>query len=292
MSLFSYHKPKSIPEASAIAESYHFRVKYLAGGTDLLVHIKNGTVDPEAVIDLKSLDDLDQKIEIRGSNLHIGALASFSSIQNDPLCAQHFPALVEAAASVGTVQIRNRGTIGGNVCNASPAADTLPPLFVYEAEVTINGSKGQRTLPIRDFLLGPGKTILAEGEILSSLEIPLPTTAEGSGFSRMTRRWGADLAVINICCRVLASTNTVFFAVGAAAPVPFVVVDDSGLLLSPSASDKSKHTQIESLMTAASPIDDVRASKEYRQGMLVVLAERTLARAIERLGLQDKDRTR
>jgi CO/xanthine dehydrogenase FAD-binding subunit len=199
---------------------------------------------------------------------------------------------VEAAASVGTVQIRNRGTIGGNVCNASPAADTLPPLFVYEAEVTINGSKGQRTLPIRDFLLGPGKTILAEGEILSSLEIPLPTTAEGSGFSRMTRRWGADLAVINICCRVLASTNTVLFAVGAAAPVPFVVVDDSGLLLSPSASDKSKHTQIESLMTAASPIDDVRASKEYRQGMLVVLAERTLARAIERLGLQDKDRTR
>ena len=283
MNHFSYHQPGNIQEASAIAESYQYQVKYLAGGTDLVVKLKGDAAGPRAVIDLKGIDELNGTIELHETDLTIGALALLSAIESNPIVIEYFPALVEAVSSIGSVQIRNRATIGGNICNASPAADSLPPLFIYEAKVLIISASGSRTLPINDFILGPGSTALREGEILAALQIPIPATVQGSSFDRLTRRRGVDLATINICCQVVEGTNTVRFAVGAAAPVPFIVEDPSGILLKANIDPEGATKLINEMMNAAAPIDDVRASKEYRQSMLTELAKRTLARALDQL---------
>lgn len=270
-----------------LAETHAYDVRYLAGGTDLLVRLKNAHIQPSAVIDLKMLDAFEKGVVLKSDHVTIGALALLSDIQENEIIASRYPALVEAVASIGSVQIRNRATLGGNICNASPAADSLPSLFIYDARVNLLGEHGKRSMPIDEFIIGPGKTALSKGEILESIQLPLPGKDQAAAFERLTRRRGVDLATINLCCQVLRS-GEVRYAVGAAAPVPFVVSDTSGVLTG-NASSEEKEDLIRKLMQAASPIDDVRASKEYRQEMLVVLARRTLERAIKTLENQEKE---
>jgi CO/xanthine dehydrogenase FAD-binding subunit len=283
MDTFRYYKPQSVNEAVDIAEQEGGQVRFLAGGTDLLVKLKNQQVIPAAVIDLKDIDELNQGIKIDGNDVHIGALTTFARINTDPIILEHFPALAEAAGEVGSVQIRNRATIGGNICNASPAADSLPPLFIYNAIVKLFSRDSSRLLSIDEFLLGPGKTALESDEIFGGIVLPLPSEDQASSFARLTRRLGADLATVNICCQVFRGGNA-RFAVGAAAPVPFIVEDESGLLSDPTVELSEKKQLIGQLMQAASPITDIRASKEYRQAMLDVLALRTLGKALQALG--------
>lgn len=282
MNSFAYYSPQTIQHAYSLLEEYGSEARLLSGGTDLVVRIKTGRFSPQVVIDLKSVPELNGGVIESGREIHVGALTTMAALHTNSLVMLHFPALAEAAASVGSVQIRNRATIAGNICNASPAADSAPPLLIYNASIKVVSQTSDRVVPIEKFILGPGKTALRQGELVEAILIPIPGNDQAAAFDRLTRRKGVDLATINLCCQVFKTGHT-RFAIGAAGPVPFLVEDSSGDLVNPSVKEEYKRQLILTLMKKASPISDVRASKEYRQAMLTVLGRRALYTALERL---------
>jgi carbon-monoxide dehydrogenase medium subunit len=214
----------------------------------------------------------------------ISAGTVMTDIAADPLVRRHFPALAEAAAVVGSVQIRNRATLAGNVCNASPAADTAPALLVYDATVVAEGPGGSRRIRVDDFFVRSGVTTLARGELVSAIELPLPARRMGAVHVRRTRRRGHDLASVTLCCAVddVGATRIAYGSVG---PRPVLRVDDSGVLADPGATDAARDALLDGMFAAASPsLRSMRASPEYRLAMLRVLGKRAVATAIERLG--------
>lgn len=288
MQTFTYQHPTTLPALFDLMQEYANAYKLLAGGTDLLVRLKSGRIAPEAVIDIKSIPELQGSIERVGESYMIGALTLMAELESDPIILQTYPALAEAVHNVGSVQIRNRATIAGNLCNASPAADSAPALLIYDASVVCLSPRGERTLLLQDFITGPGKIALATDEIVKQILLPIPPAKQAAAFARLTRRKGVDLATINLCCQVNADGRT-RFVLGAVSPVPVVVEENDGLLSSPDVSEAAKKACIESLMQKAAPITDLRASKEYRQAMLAVLGYRVLVTALNRLktGVQD-----
>jgi len=212
----------------------------------------------------------------------ISTTVVMAAVEDDARMRSAFPALADAAATVGSIQIRNRATVAGNICHASPAADTAPALLVYGAEVNIASVRGTRRMPLSDFFLGPGMTVLERGELVTAIGLPIPDQRRGAAFARVTRRRGVDLATVNLCCVVDASGRTAF-AYGAVGPRPFLVVDDSGVLADPSSSQPAKDEVLRQLISHSDPISDVRGSREYRQAMLQVMSRRALRTAIDRL---------
>lgn len=283
MQTFSYYHPTDLSALFDLMQQYPNAYKLLAGGTDLLVRLKSGRISPKAVIDIKAIPEIQGSIERVGGTFVIGALTLMADLESDPSIQQSYPALAEAVHNVGSVQIRNRATLAGNLCNASPAADSAPALLIYHASVACLSPRGERTLALQDFITGPGKTALAADEIVKQIILPIPPANQAAAFARLTRRKGVDLATINLCCQVNANGLT-RFVLGAVGPVPVNVEEKDGLLSSPDVSDAVKKTCIESLMQKATPITDVRASKEYRQAMLAVLGYRVLVTALKRLG--------
>ncbi len=192
---------------------------------------------------------------------------------------------MQAARTVGSVQIRNRATLTGNICNASPAADTAPALLAYGAAVVLISSRGSRVVLLDEFLLGPRSTTLLSGEIAAAVEIPVPAGRTGSQFARLTRRRGVDLATISLCCTVGAQVTR--FGYGAVAPKPFVLTDETGVLADPDASLEARTRLLDEFVAQAAPISDLRGSREYRRAMLLTVSQRALHAAIAQ-----RDRTR
>jgi CO/xanthine dehydrogenase FAD-binding subunit len=280
---FLYARPSTLAEALALLEGYGDRAALLAGGTDLVVELRNRSRRPEVVIDLKRVAEIQPAITDTGRSLTITAATSMTDAQENELVQAHFPALVDAAATVGSIQIRNRATLTGNICHASPAADTAPSLLVYDARVNIASARATRTVKLDDFFVGPRQTALQGGEIVTSIELPLSRERHAAQFARITRRRGVDLATISLCCMVEASGRT-RFGYGAVGPRPFVVSDATGVLADPAASDGAKDKALMGLIAHASPISDVRGSREYRAAMLLVMSRRALRLCVE--GLQ------
>ncbi len=279
---FVYLRPATLDQAIA-ALSEPAAVPYLlAGGTDLIVRLRRGQLRPTIVIDTKRIRDLHDEIVAVDGGLRFGARVTMSSIMQDARVRQHFEALVESASVVGSVQIRNRATLVGNICNASPAADTVPALLVYDAVANVVGPNGSRSVPLAEFFAGPGRTILTRGEILESVDLPFPKQPVGAAFGRITRRRGVDLATINLC-GLIGATGVTRFAFGAVAPTPFVATDDSGAVAA-NGTDAAAHADaLRALFSRARPITDVRGSQEYRTAMLEVMTERTWHVAADRL---------
>ncbi len=282
MRSFTYHRPENLNTLFELIQQYRPDFRLLAGGTDLLVRLKSGRITPEAVIDIKGIPDLQGGIQQTNDSLIIGGLTLMAVLESDPLIKNLFPALAEAVHNVGSVQIRNRATIAGNICNASPAADSAPALLIYNAQVNCISPRGERLLPLHQFITGPGRTALASDELVKEIVLPLPPANQAAAFYRLTRRKGVDLATINLCCQV-STTGLTRFALGAVGPVPFIVEEKEGLLARTDVSIEEKHDLIDALMQKAAPITDVRASREYRQAMLTVLGKRALSMALERL---------
>jgi CO/xanthine dehydrogenase FAD-binding subunit len=282
MNPFHYYLPQSLEQTLDLLKQYGNKARLLAGGTDLLVRLKTGRYQPEAVIDIKGLAELDGGIRKDGNWIQVGALTCMATIERNALIQAHFSALTEAVTSVGSVQIRNRATLAGNLCNASPAADTAPALLIYGARVKLLSANGIREMALSEFITGPGQTALTATEIVTEIALPLPEEPQAAAFTRLTRRKGVDLATISICCQVHNSGRT-RFAVGAAGPVPFVVEDYAGRLALSKGNQEQQAEIIHQLMEKAAPITDIRASKEYRQAMLVVLGQRAYDKALERL---------
>lgn len=274
--MFEYARPGTLEEAVSLLGAVP-GARLLSGGTDLLVGVRKGTLRAPLVVDLKRVGDLQPGIEERDGALSIVATTPLSAVIADDRVRARFPALVAAAQVVGSIQIRNRATLAGNVCNASPAADTATPLLAYGAIVAIHGPSGNRRVPLDDFFLGPGRTALGADEVVTAVQLPLPSRPLGAAFGRMTRRRGVDLATVNLCCSVAADGVT-RFAFGAVGPRPFTATDPTGTLATsndPGEVDLLLHE----LTGQATPISNVRASREYRAEMLVVLARRALAEA-------------
>lgn len=279
---FAYLRPTTLDQAIA-ALSEPAAVPYLlAGGTDLIVRLRRVHLRPTIVIDTKRIRDLHDQIVSVDGGLRFGARVTMTAIIQDARVGQHFEALIESASVVGSVQIRNRATLVGNICNASPAADTVPALLVYNAVANVVGTGGSRRVPLAEFFTGPGRTVLARGEILESVDLPFPTQPVGAAFGRITRRRGVDLATINLC-GLIGADGAARFAFGAVAPTPFVATDESGAV-APNGTDASaRAAALRALFSRARPITDVRGSQEYRSAMLEVMTERTWQAATDRL---------
>ena len=256
--------------------------RVLCGGTDLIVALRKRKITPPLVVDIKSVPELAPGIVENDGSLRIGATTVLTHVIADERVRAWFPALAEAAHVVGSIQIRNRATLAGNLVNASPAADTAPPLLVYGASVELISVRETRAVPLIEFLTGPGRTVLGPGELVTAVVLPVPTEQVGSAFGRMTRRRGVDLATVNLCCSVSASGVT-RFAFGAVGPRPFLVTDETGTLANPGSPADAQADALRALTSQATPISNVRASREYREAMLTVLARRALDTARQRL---------
>jgi CO/xanthine dehydrogenase FAD-binding subunit len=235
------------------------------------------------VIDIKRIAEMRPSIREEAGCLVIGAGTVMTDIAADERVRRSYPALAEAAAVVGSVQIRNRATLAGNVCNASPAADTAPALLVHAARVVAVGPAGTRRSPIDGFFVRSGVTTLARGEIVTAIGLPLPDRAMGSVHVRRTRRRGHDLASVTLCCGVDA-TGVTRIAYGSVGPRPVLMIDESGVLADPTAPGSAKAPIFERMFADASPSPrSMRASPDYRLAMLRVLGARALRIAIDRL---------
>jgi CO/xanthine dehydrogenase FAD-binding subunit len=283
MRAFAYERPTHLEEAVALLGEHGPEARILAGGTDLIIRLRDGSIRPRIVVDLKGLSELDRAIREVDGLLRIGAGVVMTDIAADERIRRDHAALAEAASVVGAVQIRNRATLAGNICNASPAADTAPALLVDGAVVMVHGSAGTRRIPIDAFFVRSGVTTLARDEVVTSIDLPRPTTRRGTVHVRRTRRRGHDLASVTLACAV-ATDGTTRIAYGSLGPRPVLVTDDTGLLADPLAPERDKMHRLEALFVDASPsARSMRASPEYRLAMLHVLGLRAIGTAIARL---------
>jgi len=267
-----YCRPQTVDEALDLLREANGNGRVLVGGTDLLVHVRRQPVEPLVLVDLKTVGDLPPAIEVTEDGVSVGPTGTMADLVSTPEVVEWYPSLVAAANVVGSVAIRNRATLVGNICNASPACDTAPSLLLHNASVTIRGADGDRTLPIGDFFEGPGKTACTAGELVIRIDIPKPADGYRCAFQRLTRRRGVDLATVNAAAGVSAD-GVVSIALGAVAPTPVkaeaadaIDVTDAGAV----------QALAEQLTNIASPISDVRATKEYRRAMTTVLAVRAI----------------
>jgi carbon-monoxide dehydrogenase medium subunit len=283
MRAFAYERPSSLGDAIALLAENGPDARPLAGGTDLIIRIRDGTIRPATIVDVKGIAELDDAIRDTDAGLVIGARTVMTDIAADERIRRDFEALAEAAAVVGAVQIRNRATLAGNLCNASPAADTVPALLVDGATVVAAGAGGVRRIPLDEFLVRSGVTTLGRDELVTAIELPSPAGPRGSVHVRRTRRRGHDLASVTLACSVGAD-GTTRLAYGSLGPRPMLVVDDSGVLADRGASDAAKADRLDALFADARPSPtSMRASPDYRLAMLRVLALRAVATAIDRL---------
>jgi carbon-monoxide dehydrogenase medium subunit len=284
MRRFAYERPATLAEATRLLAEGGAGARVLAGGTDLVVGLRDDSLRPSLVVDLKGIEELQgAPITVGEAGFHFTALATMREIERDPRVLAELPALAEAARVVGSVQIRNRATLAGNLCNGSPAADTMPPLLVHDASIVISGPDGERRLLLDDFLLEAKRVALEAGELVSAVEVPRPANGFAAAYTRLVRRRGTDLASVTMAAAVGADGRTVRLAYGSVGPRPFLVTDASGLLADESADAGRRATVLDELLAQATPsARSIRAAPDYRLAMLRVLAMRALGQALER----------
>ena len=281
---FAYERPDRLPDAVALLADAGDRARILAGGTDLIIRLRDGSIRPDVVVDVKRIAAIDAGIREAGDRLVIGGRAVMTDIAADPRIRRDFTALAEAAAVVGSAQIRNRATLAGNICNASPAADTVPALLVFDAMIVVVGPDGERRVAADDVFVRSGVTTLRPSEIVTAIELPIPNGGRGSAHQRRTRRRGHDLASVTLACSV-AADGTTRIAYGSVGPRPLLRVDPDGVLAGrSSASAAGANALLDRLLAEAAPSPtSMRASPEYRLAMLHVLGLRGVALAGDRL---------
>jgi carbon-monoxide dehydrogenase medium subunit len=273
-----------MPQALEWLNTYRARARVLAGGTDLYLRLRQSVFLPDYVIDLKRVPDLDYITATREGGVQIGPTALQESVARSLLIRQMYPALAEAAGWVGSVQTRNRATLVGNLCNASPAADTAPALLSYGAQVKMASINGERRVPLEEFFVGPGKTVLQDNELLAELVLPAPAPHTGAAFFRRTRT-AMDIAVVCGAAMLTVADGTcqdVRIALGAVGPTPMRAPRAESALRGQALTEPLIEDASRIAAEEARPIDDVRSSAEYRREMVSILTRRGLKQALER----------
>lgn len=275
-----YYRPETTEDVSTLLQQHQARP--FAGATDLLVQMRGGLDHAPSIVDLNTLPELDEIRPAADGSLVIGATVRLSRVSSDTLCAR-YPALIEGAATVGSVQVRNRATLVGNVCNGSPAADTAPALLVYDARVSLRSSRGRRELPVESFWRGPGQTALEPGEWVESITLP-PPDRHGGCYLKLGRTLGMGCAIVGVAAYV--SSSEVRIGLASVAPTPLRARRVETEIEGPEGELLPRVTQ--ALQDLISPITDLRASEEYRRAMTVVLLERALRIARARLTVESE----
>lgn len=283
MKRFDYLAPISLREAVEILQEYPETLP-LAGGTDLLVQIRERHRSVSAVMSLRRVREVHEYVN--NGVLAIGSAVTVGQIASDPWVQKNFTALAAGAGLIGSVQIQNMATVGGNLCNASPSADTAPPLLALDAQLLIAGMQGERTLPLSAFFIGPGKTALQPGELLKAILLPHPKTHSGSFYYRHTPRARMDIAVVGSAAMLTLDEEgkiaAARIALGAVAPTPIRAFEAETYLIGETPSEKLFAQAASAAMAAAVPIDDLRASADYRRHLVNIFTQRALRQALMR----------
>src|SRR5215204_455717 len=291
MQSFDYMAPKSAEEVIALLANKNGDARILCGGTDLLVQLREGRRKTGLVIDIKNIHELTQITFDPPNGLRIGAAASCHEICSNSNVSKYYPGLVDGIHLIGGVQIQNRASVGGNLCNASPAADAIPALIVHEASCNIKGPNGSRVLPVEEFCIAPGKNALQAGELLTSISIPSPKERFGAHYLRFIPRNEMDIAVVGAGASVILDDEGKRFvsariALGAVAPTPLLATESGAFLSGKDITHENIKEAARLAQTIAKPITDLRGTAEHRKHLVAVLVERTLEKAIERAGGQ------
>lgn len=288
---FEYYAPNSLAEALSLLSTHQQEAKVLAGGTDLMVQMKDGRARPAIIVDAKKIPELNRLEWNDAKSLYIGAAVPLSKIVTFPPVREKFGILHQACSSIGSVQLRNRGTVGGNICNAAPSADSAPPLLCLGAKAMVARLGGNRTVPLDSFFHGPGQTALDHDELLLGLEVPVPPTLSSGCYLRHIPRQDMDIAVVGVASFLVFDTpknrcREARIALGAVAPTPIRVPQAEAILTGKVLSEKAIEEAAKRAAEAARPISDMRGSAEYRKEMVKVLTRRTLKRAWETYSIQ------
>ena len=280
---FDYYAPDSLAETCEALDRFGSKAKVLAGGTDMIAKMKGGLVAPEILISLKKLVDL-QKIEyVAGKGVVIGARATHNDLVNSPILNDKYLSVSEAAHHMASNQIRNIGTVGGNLCNAVPSADLPPILIALGATIKLVGTKGERTMLLEDLFTGPMKTVIAHNEILTEIVIP-DQASTGSSYIKFGLRRSGALAVVGIAVAVTVNGDTlteVKITIGAAAPTPMRAREAEDFLRGKVISDELIAEAGVIAAKESKPISDIRGSAEYRRDLVRVFTKRALHKAIK-----------
>jgi CO/xanthine dehydrogenase FAD-binding subunit len=280
---FDYLAPTSLREAIEILQD-NPQAFPLAGGTDLLVQIKERQRPVPAVMSLKRVPEVHECLN--NGALTIGSAVKVGRIASDPGIQQTYTALAAGAGLIGSIQIQNMATVGGNICNASPSADSAPPLLVFDAQALITGAQGERALPLTAFFLGPGKTALQPGELLKAIRLPHPQARSGSFYYRHTPRARMDIAVVGVAAMLVldeaGQIAAARIALGAVAPTPLRALEAEKGLFGEAPSEALFARAAAAAAQEAAPIDDLRASADYRRHLIKIYTQRALHQALTR----------
>lgn len=278
---FEYFKPGTLDEALAILGRFGGKASLLAGGTDLVAWLRDEQVAPAALVDLKGIAGLD-RIEVAGDALLLGPLVTFNDLIRSDFVNDRLPLFAETAHVVASTAIRNRATVVGNICSGVPCCDAGPSLLVHEAVVLARGRNGDRRIPIDDWFRAPRATALGADEIVTGIEIPLPTGAHGGCYVKLGRYKGEDLAQASVA--ILALPGREFrIAFGAVAPTPVRGARIEKLLNGKDPDGEILEAAVGLLPAEISPITDIRAAKEYRLHMVGVMLRRGIETAVSRM---------
>ena len=281
---FDYLEAGSVEEACSLLSQYGDKVRLLAGGTDLLVAMRWRKINVQYVINTKTIPDLDY-IRYDGEALRIGALATLDDIESSPIIRDKFPVIVNSAHLVGTPQIRNVATIGGNLCNAAPSADMAPSLIGLGARVKLKGTKGERVVTLEEFFTGPGETVLQLGEMLIEIQVPNAPPHTRSIYLKLPARTAIGLAVVGVAATVTLdpkgdSISEARIVLGAVAPTPIRTRQAESILKGKTVSNELIEKSAQVAAEEAKPISDVRGSAGYRREMVRVLTKEAIRQII------------
>jgi carbon-monoxide dehydrogenase medium subunit len=282
---FEFLQPKTIEEAISQLETHGDKAKLIAGGTDLLVRMKTETAHPEVLISIARIPALRYLIHDKG--LRIGALTPFQELEKSSLIREKYSALFEAARSVSRVQIKHMGTVGGNLCHASPAADSAPPLLALSGRVKLVAEGHERVVSLEDFFVGPGKTLLSPKELLVEVQLPDLKDGTGSAFLKVTRV-AADAAKLNVAVAIEREKDvcrSCKIALGSVAPKPFRTIEAEGVLKGKRLTEDLIEKASQRASEEIQPITDIRSTVEYRRDVARVLVRDAVKAAWERAAL-------
>jgi carbon-monoxide dehydrogenase medium subunit len=287
MQAFDYVSAGSVKEVITLLTANERSARLLSGGTDLLVQLREHRRKAELLIDLKNIPELTEIRSDSQSGLWLGAAASCRAICQDRFVLDHYTGLVDAIHLIGGVQIQSRATVGGNLCNASPAADSIPALLVHEATCVIASQNGTREIPVEHFCLGPGKNILQNGEVLVAVRVPPVKEHFGAHYLRFIPRNEMDIAIVGVAAAVILDDTKqriqfARIALGAVAPTPLFVEEAGMFLAGKQITQENIQEAARIAQAAARPISDLRGTVAHRKHLCGVLTRRALEKAIER----------
>ena len=281
---FDYIAPTTLDEVSELLQKYGDKAKLKAGGTDLLIRMNNRILTPEVIIGLKQLDELNYIRFDEEEGLKIGALATLADVANNQIIKEKYPAVAYAASVTATNQVRNMGTVIGNLCNAAPSADNAPGLLALNAEAVLYSKNGQRVVKLDDFFKGPGMTVLGQDEFLKEIIVPTPPENSAAIYRKISPRSKVDIAIVNVGVMIVIRDDKfsdINLFLGAVAPIPMRARNTENFCKDKEITEELIYEAGKKASEEASPITDVRSTREYRKMMVEIITRRAIMEAVE-----------